>query len=113
MIQAASGIAMTSETLSLITSENKSLSTSLWMTLYMGGTGLSGTLFSQLLKLGVFNNEWSWMGNPMSVYDGLLLICGGMILLLTVTLGLIPSMIRRKAEWIPQVSLRKGVSGDR
>ena len=44
------------------------------------------------------------MGNPMSVYDGLLLICGGMILLLMVTLGLIPSMIRRKAEWIPQVS---------
>ena len=104
MIQAASGIAMTSETLSLITSENKSLSTGLWMTLYTGGTGLSGTLFSQLLKLGVFSNEWSWMGNPMSVYDGLLLICGGMILLLTVTLGLIPSMIRRKAEWIPQVS---------
>ena len=74
------------------------------MTLYTGGTRLSGTLFSQLLKLGVFSNEWSWMGNPMSVYDGLLLICGGMILLLTVTLGLIPSMIRRKAEWIPQVS---------
>ncbi|MFL2748468.1 MAG: hypothetical protein ACJ0DI_03085 [bacterium] len=93
MIQAASGIAMTSETLSLITSENKSLSTGLWMTLYTVGTGLSGTLFSQLLKLGVFSNEWSWMGNPMSVYDGLLLICGGMILLLTVTLGLIPSMI--------------------
>ena len=43
MIQAASGIAMTSETLSLITSENKSLSTGLWMTLYTGGTGLSGT----------------------------------------------------------------------
>ena len=104
MIQAASGIAMTSETLSLITSENKSLSTCLRMTLYTGDTGLSGTLFSQLLKLGVFSNEWSWMGNPMSVYDGLLLICGGMILLLTVTLGLIPSMIRRKAEWIPQVS---------
>ena len=104
MIQAASGIAMTSETLSLIPSENKSLSTGLWMTLYTGGTGLSGTLFSQLLKLGVFSNEWSWMGNPMSVDDGLLLVCGGMILLLTVTLGLIPSMIRRKAEWIPQVS---------
>ena len=74
------------------------------MTLYTGGTGLFGTLFSQLLKLGVFSNEWNLMGNPMSAYDGLLLICRGMILLLTVTLGLIPSMIRRKAEWIPQVS---------
>ena len=70
MIQAASGIAMTSETLSLIPSENKSLSTGLWMTLYTGGTGLSGTLFSQLLKLGVFSNEWSWMGNPMGIWSG-------------------------------------------
>ncbi|MDP7335905.1 MAG: MFS transporter [SAR324 cluster bacterium] len=104
MIQAASGIAMTSETLSLIPSENKSLSSGLWMTLYTGGTGLSGTLFSQLLELGVFSTDWTWMGYQMSIYDGLLLICGGMILLLTVTLGLIPSMIRRKAEWIPQVS---------
>ena len=44
------------------------------------------------------------MGNSLSDYDGLLLLCGGMILLMTVTLGLIPSMIRQKAEWIPQVS---------
>ena len=61
-------------------------------------------VFSQLLKLGVFNSSWSWMGNSLSDYDGLLLLCGGMILLMTVTLGLIPSMIRQKAEWIPQVS---------
>ena len=76
MIQAASGIAMISETLSLITSENKSLSTGLWMTLY----GWYRTFRNPLQptpKLGVFSNEWSWIGNPMSVYDGLLLICGG------------------------------------
>ena len=104
LVQGASGIAMTTETLSLIPAKNKSLSSGLWMTLYTGGTGLSGVVFSQLLKLGVFNSSWSWMGNSLSDYDGLLLLCGGMILLMTVTLGLIPSMIRQKAEWIPQVS---------
>ena len=104
LVQGASGIAMTTETLSLIPGKNKSLSSGLWMTLYTGGTGLSGVVFSQLLELGVFNSSWSWMGNSLSDYDGLLLLCGGMILLMTVTLGLIPSMIRQKAEWIPQVS---------
>jgi len=104
LVQGASGIAMTTETLSLIPTENKSLSTGLWMTLYTGGTGLSGVVFSQLLTLGVFSSSWSWMGHSMSDYDGLLLLCGGMILLMTVTLGLIPSMIRQRAEWIPQVS---------
>ncbi len=40
----------------------------------------------------------------MSGYDGLLLIFGTMILLMTDTLGLIPSMIAKKtpAAWIPQ-----------
>ena len=104
LVQGASGIAMTTETLSLIPTENKSLCTGLWMTLYTGGTGLSGIVFSQLLELGVFSSSWSWMEHSMSDYDGLLLLCGGMILLMTVTLGLIPSMIRKRAEWIPQVS---------
>ena len=104
LVQGASGIAMTTETLSLIPAKNKSLSSGLWLTLYTGGTGLSGVVFSQLLKLGVFSSSWSWMEHSMSDYDGLLLLCGGMILLMTVTLGLIPSMVRQRAEWIPQVS---------
>jgi len=102
MVQAASSIAMTSETLALIPQENKSLATGLWFTLYSGGTGLSGILSGQALELGLLSNSWTWMGHHMTHYDGLLLFCVTMILLMTVTLGLIPSFIKKTpASWIP------------
>ena len=103
LVQAASGIAMTSETLILIPLENKSLATGLWFTLYSGGAGLSGIMSSKALELNLINTEWSLFGLPMTSYDGLLLIFGTMVLLMTVTLGLIPSVIKKTpAAWIPQ-----------
>ena len=103
LVQAASGIAMTSETLVLIPQENKSLATGLWFTLYSAGAGLSGILSSKALELNLINSEWSLFGLPMSSYDGLLLMFGTMVLLMTVTLGLIPSVIKKTpAAWIPQ-----------
>ena len=70
LVQAASGLAMTSETLVLIPKENKSLATGLWFTLYSGGAGLSGFLSSKVLELNLINPEWSLFGLPMSSYDG-------------------------------------------
>ena len=103
LVQAASGIAMTSETLVLIPLENKSLATGLWFTLYSGGAGLSGIMSSKALELNLINPEWSLFGLPMTSYDGLLLMFGTMVLLMTVTLGLIPSVIKKTpAAWIPQ-----------
>ena len=103
LVQAASGIAMTSETLVLIPQENKSLATGLWFTLYSGGAGLSGFLSSKVLELKLINPEWSMLGLQMSSYDGLLLMFGTMVLLMTVTLGLIPSVVKKApAAWIPQ-----------
>jgi MFS family permease len=105
LVQAASSIAMTSETLVLIPAENKSLATGLWFTLYSGGTGLSGVLSGQSLELGLLSDSWSWFGQAMSRYDGLLMLCGSMVLLMTVTLGLIPSVIKKTpVGWIPQGS---------
>ena len=103
LVQAASGIAMTSETLTLIPQENKSLATGLWFTLYSAGAGLSGILSSKALELNLINSEWSLFGLPMSSYDGLLMMFGTMVMLMTVTLGLIPSVIKKTpAAWIPQ-----------
>ena len=103
LVQAASGLAMTSETLVLIPQENKSLATGFWFTLYSAGVGLSGILSSKALELNLINSEWSLFGLPMSNYDGLLLMFGTMVLLMTVTLGLIPSVIKKTpAAWIPQ-----------
>jgi MFS family permease len=105
MVQAASSIAMSSETLVLLPTENKSLATGLWLTLYSGGVGLSGILCGQALELGLLSDTWSWFGQAMSRYDGLLMLCGSMVLLMTVTLGLIPSVIKKTAAgWIPQGS---------
>ena len=103
LVQAASSIAMTSETLALIPPKNKSLATGLWFTLFSGGSGLSGILSGQALDLRLFSESWIWMGQAMSSYDGLLLLSGTMVLLMTVTLGMIPSMIKKvPAGWIPQ-----------
>ena len=103
LVQAACGLAMTSETLVLIPQENKSLATGLWFTLYSGGAGLSGFLSSKVLELNLINPDWSMFGLLMSSYDGLLLMFGTMVLLMTVTLGLIPSMVKKApAAWIPQ-----------
>jgi Na+/melibiose symporter-like transporter len=105
LVQAASSIAMSSETLVLLPTENKSLATGLWFTLYSGGAGLSGVLSGQALELGLLSDTWSWFGQAMSRYDGLLMLCGSMVLLMTVTLGLIPSVIKKTpAGWIPQGS---------
>ena len=103
LVQAASGIAMTSETLVFIPNENKSLAIGLWLTLINAGAGLSGIISSTALELNLINQEWSLFGLKMSSYDGLLLMFGTMVLLMTVTLGLIPSMIKKTpAAWIPQ-----------
>jgi len=105
MVQAASSIAMTSETLALIPPKNKSLATGLWFTLYSGGIGLSGILSGKALEMGIFSESWIWLGQSMSNYDGLLLLSGTMVLLMTVTLGMIPSVIKKvPASWIPQSS---------
>ena len=103
LVQAASGIAMTSETLVLMPKENKSLAIGLWLTLINAGAGLSGIISSTFLELNLINPEWNLFGLQMSSYDGLLLMFGTMVILMTVTLGLIPSMIRKTpAAWIPQ-----------
>ena len=103
LVQAASGIAMTSETLVLTPKENKSLAIGLWLTLINAGAGLSGIISSTALELNLINPEWSLFGLQMNSYDGLLLMFGTMVLLMTVTLGLIPSMIKKTpAAWIPQ-----------
>ena len=103
LVQAASGIAMTSETLVLMPKENKSLAIGLWLTLINAGAGLSGIISSTALELNLINPEWSLFGLQMNSYDGLLLMFGTMVLLMTVTLGLIPSMIKKTpAAWIPQ-----------
>lgn len=101
VVGAASGIAVTTEMLALIPTEHKSLSTSVCLSLILGGISVAGFTSAWILQLGVLKDNWTLWGQAMSRYDALILACAGMIVLLVVTLGLVPSVIR-KAEWLPR-----------
>jgi len=101
IVGAASSIAITTETLALIPEENKSLSTSVCTSLVLGGSSLAGLASAWALSLGMLRDSWTLWGTPLSQYDAILMLCGGMIILMVVTLGLVPSVLR-KAEWIPR-----------
>jgi len=100
---AGTSIAVSTEMLGLIPARNKALSTAFISTLLAAGASLSGILSSRILALGVLAPEWTFAGHTAGVYDTMLVGCGIMILLLVVTLGLIPSVIR-PAQWVPNGS---------
>ena len=100
LIQGASSIAITSELLGLIPKENKSLFTTFAIMLQTGGLAASGLVISKILDLNILSNSWQLLGQTMSEYDAILLGCSLAITLLTVTLGLVPSIIGN-ARWIP------------
>ncbi|MCP4297993.1 MAG: MFS transporter [Proteobacteria bacterium] len=97
---ACSSIASTSEMLALVPNEHISLSTALNLSMVSGGISLSGILSAKLLDLNILNTQWWLFGNPMNEFDAILLICGAMIILLVVTLGLIPS-VSGQAQYFP------------
>lgn len=101
-VQGAHGIAASSEMLALIPAENKSLSTGLNMTLLSAGISCSGLLSGQIIKLQILQPQWILFGNTLSNYDTLLLGSGIMLILLTVTLGLVPSVMGIRSQWVPQ-----------
>ncbi len=101
LIQAASGIAVTSELLGILPDRNKSLATSLVLSLQTGAIALSGLPAAKILDSGLLSERWIFFGSTMSRYDSILLGCAVMLLLLTVTLGLIPSIVK-SAQWIPR-----------
>ena len=97
---AGSLLAITTELLALVPRENQAMGTSLPLLLYHTGGSAAGMLGSAALELGVFSSDWTLFGTPMSAYNTLLLLWAVMIVLLVVTLGLVPSVLR-KAEWMP------------
>ena len=98
LVLAASSVAFTVEMYALIPPENKSLSTSVFMTLQGAGISLGGMLPACAIRLGMFRESWSLAGVMRSDYDALLLICGTLVVVVTVTLGLVPS-VTGQAQW--------------
>ena len=97
---AASFIATSTEMLAIAPQENKSVATALTMMLKNGGSALSGALCGAAFSLRAFSPEWIFFGQTLTQYDVAILAFSIMIVLLIITLGLIPSVIR-KANWLP------------
>lgn len=98
--QAATAIAFTAEMLALVPANGKSLSTSVAMVLSRGGIGLMGVLSAWILDSGLLSERWQLGGLTLSVYDSVLMGFGVMVLLLSVTVALVPS-VRGKYRWAP------------
>ena len=99
--QAAYLNAWSTELLALIPRQNKSLSTSIAQLAVDGGVGLSGALAGGIIGLHMLRTQWHINNVVLSHYDAVLLLYAAMVILLTVTLGLVPSVIG-KAQWLPQ-----------
>lgn len=96
VLVAAGSIAFSTEMLALIPAERKSLTTSICSTMIQGGSALSGLLGAWGISMGIFSSSWTLSGAATrSAYDVILLVYGVMIVLMTVTLGLIPSVVGR------------------
>lgn len=96
VVNAASGIAITTELLGLLPERNRSLATAFAAMLQLGGMALPGLVFSKMLDLNLLARSWKLLGCTLSEYDAILAGCGLSVVLLTVTLGLVPSIIRPK-----------------
>ena len=97
---AGSLIAISTELLGLVPRDNQAMGTSLALLLFHVGGATAGLLGSAALGLGVLAERWTLLGTVMGPYDTLLLSWAVMVVLLVVTLGLVPSVLR-KAEWMP------------
>jgi hypothetical protein len=95
LLTAASSVAFTVEMYDWIPAVNKSLSTSVFMTLQGAGATLGGMLSAGVIRLGALKGEWLLTGKPRSDYDVLLLICATLVVVAAVTLGLVPSVTGR------------------
>ncbi|MDD5678166.1 MAG: MFS transporter [Kiritimatiellae bacterium] len=94
-LAAAGSIAFSTEMLAVIPAVRKSLSTSICTTMTVAGAALSGLLGAWGIRLGLFAESWTLAGAFLSAYDAVLLVYAVLIVLMTVTLGLIPSVVGR------------------
>ncbi len=94
-ISASSSVAITSEMLGLAPRENKSLATSMVSCFEFGAVGVGGAVWAWVLSSDMLAPTWTFWGLAMSRHDTLLLGFSGMVLLLVITLGLVPSVFSR------------------
>lgn len=95
---ACSSIAVTTEVLGLSSGANRALSISLLNAFGYAGIALSAWAGSAAVSAGLFRDGWQLCGMAMSGFDGLLIIGCFLVVTFVVTLGLVPSVLRRDGD---------------
>lgn len=98
---AASSIAITTEIMAMLPVLNSALASSMLMTFVYAGTAVAGFIGAAAVDMGFMMEKWYLWSMEMSKFDSILLACSVMILLLTVTLGLVPSVLARPKDDLP------------
>ncbi|MCP4551047.1 MAG: MFS transporter [Bacteroidetes bacterium] len=105
LIQASSSIALTSEMMALTPRENKSVIISICSSLQVGGAAISGVISGKVIEYGILSKNWKMINLHLSDYDTLILFSAVLVFVFTVTLGLIPSVVKtKKVQWAPHAS---------
>ena len=95
LVIASSSIAITSEIIALMPEENQSFATALLTSMLDAGMAASGFLCAFVIKLDCLKETWNFGWMPMCNYDVLILGFAVMIFILVITLGLVPSVIKK------------------
>jgi MFS family permease len=99
IISAASYVAATTELMALVPAgANRSVKLAVGRMLQVMGPGLSGLAISGVLKTNMLAESWQLGQLTLSRYDAILFCFAAMIVMLTVTLGLVPSVLRRHED---------------
>ncbi|QBG48135.1 MFS transporter [Verrucomicrobia bacterium S94] len=94
LVGAMAGVATTSEVMALIPATNKSLSTSVNMTLFNLGMALSGLVVSRLIEWHALAEKWKLAGLSFTDYDAILIGFAGLIIFMLASIGLIPKVVK-------------------
>lgn len=92
---AASSIAISAEMMGLTPERGRSVFTSICQALALAGTAFSGVLAGCGLRAGLFAESWRLAGRLRSSFDSVLVIQAVMVVVMTVTLGLVPSVLNK------------------
>lgn len=97
----ASGIALTSEMMAVAPRHNQALAIAGLSMMQISGFALSAFLASRLIALGLFAETWTFLGCQLGPFDALLVLLALALAVISITLGLVPSVVRKSAA-LPQ-----------
>ena len=95
---AVSSIALSTEMMALAPERGRSVATSLCFALGLAGASLSGVLVGWGVRMGIFSQQWTLVGQPRSEFDAAFLIYAVLIITMTITLGLVPSVLGKATD---------------